>query len=109
MRLVVVESPYAGDIEGNAAYARAAMADCLKRGEAPFASHLLCTQPGVLDDLDPAQRALGIAAGLEWGKVAHITAVYYDLGITPGMSEGIARASAEGRGCVRRSLPEWRT
>lgn len=41
MRLVVVESPYAGDVKRNEEYARRAMADCLARGEAPFASHLL--------------------------------------------------------------------
>ena len=39
MRLVVVESPYAGDVEANLAYLRRAMRDCLLRGEAPFASH----------------------------------------------------------------------
>lgn len=39
MKLVVVESPYAGDVERNLRYLRAAMADCLARGEAPFASH----------------------------------------------------------------------
>lgn len=55
MRMVIVESPYAGDIERNVAYARACIADCLKRGEAPFASHLLYTQPGVLDDGVPAE------------------------------------------------------
>ena len=40
MKLVVVESPYAGDVETNVRYARAAIRDCLMRGEAPFASHL---------------------------------------------------------------------
>ena len=40
-RRVIVESPYAGDIETNVAYARAALRDCLSRGEAPIASHLL--------------------------------------------------------------------
>ena len=38
--------------------ARRAMLDCLKRGEAPFASHLLYTQ--ALDDSDAAHRKLGI-------------------------------------------------
>ena len=50
LRRVILESPYAGDIERNVAYARAAMRDSLLRGEAPIASHLLYTQPGVLDD-----------------------------------------------------------
>jgi hypothetical protein len=54
--LVVVESPYAGNIERNLRYLRACMADCLRRGEAPFASHGLYTQPGVLRDELPKDR-----------------------------------------------------
>src|SRR4029077_21043205 len=34
------------------------------QGGGPFASHLLDTQPGVLDDQVPDERRLGIAAGL---------------------------------------------
>lgn len=67
--LVIVESPYAGDVDANVTYARRALRDCLERGEAPIASHLLYTQPGVLDDTVPEQRALGIAAGLAWRNV----------------------------------------
>ena len=70
MRRVVIESPYAGDTARNEAYARACMADCLMRGEAPFASHLLYTQDGVLDDGDEAQRKLGMEAGFRWAKCA---------------------------------------
>src|ERR1019366_3199089 len=62
MRLVIVESPYAGDIEANVAYARACVRDALARGEAPFVSHLLYTQPGILRDEVPAERERGIAA-----------------------------------------------
>lgn len=104
MRLVILESPYAGDVERNVAYARRAMADALHRGEAPIASHLLYTQPGVLDDDVPGERALGIAAGLAWGRVADATVVYADLGLTRGMEEGIARAAAEGRPCETRYI-----
>ena len=104
MRLVIVESPCAGDIAANEAYARAAMADCLKRGEAPFASHCLYTQPGVLRDEVPSDRALGIEAGLCWGKMADATVVYTDLGISGGMAMGIARATQEGRPVEYRRL-----
>jgi len=97
MRLVILESPYAGDVDANVNYARRAMADSLHRGEAPLASHLLYTQPGVLRDHDPDERALGIRAGLAWGTVAEATVVYADLGITPGMEQGITRAATEGR------------
>lgn len=103
-RLVILESPYAGDVERNVAYARRALADSLHRGEAPIASHLLYTQPGVLDDTVPAERRLGIDAGLAWGRVADATVLYADLGITPGMQQGIDRAAAEGRAVEVRHL-----
>ena len=101
-RLVIIESPYAGDVEANVTYARAALADSLRRGEAPIASHLLYTQPGVLDDAVPEERRLGINAGLAWGRVADATVVYVDRGITPGMEQGIERARREGRAVVIR-------
>ena len=103
-RLVIVESPYAGDVERNVAYARAALADCLRRGEAPFASHLLYTQPGVLDDDIPHERAWGIDAGLAWGSVADATVLYTDLGISRGMEYGIAAAEKAGRPIEERTL-----
>ncbi len=104
MRLVIIESPYAGDVEANKAYARACMRDCLLRGEAPFASHLLYTQTGVLNDLIPAERTLGIAAGLEWGERAEATVVYVDRGISDGMLQGIERANRVGRPIEERWL-----
>lgn len=104
-KLVIVESPFAGDIERNVWYARACLADSLHRGEAPLASHLLYTQPGVLLDHVPGERTLGIEAGLAWGRVADITAVYLDLGISSGMEVGISRADLEGRPVEYRSLP----
>lgn len=96
MRLVIIESPYAGDVEANIAYARKAMADCLKRGEAPFAPHLLYTQEGILDVTKPEERSSGIFAGFEWGKCSDLVAVYIDLGITSGMKAGITRATKNG-------------
>lgn len=75
------------------AYARAAAHDALvNHHEAPFASHLIYTQPDVLDDHDPDQRALGIAAGLTWGETAEKTVIYADLGVTSGMWTGIRHA-----------------
>jgi hypothetical protein len=107
MKLVVVESPYAGDVERNLRYARAALADCLRRGEAPFASHLLYTQPGVLDDDVPGERTLGIEAGLAWGERADLVAVYVDLGWSTGMHLGMKRAYEQGRPVVERTIPGW--
>lgn len=97
MKLVILESPYAGDVEANVSYARQCLRDCLKRGEAPIASHLLYTQPGVLDDNVLEERALGIEAGLAWGAQAHATVVYIDRGISKGMEMGIDRAVRQNR------------
>ena len=104
MRRVIVESPYAGDIKRNTRYARKCMHDCLMRGEAPLASHLLYTQPHILDDDVPEQRNLGIEAGLAWGAFAEASVVYIDYGITPGMQRGIDRATALGRPVEYRKL-----
>jgi hypothetical protein len=90
MKRVIVESPYAGDIAGNVRYARRAVLDCLLRGEAPFASHLLYTQRGLLDDDDIEQRKLGIEAGFAWRSVAELTVFYLDLGWSRGMMEARA-------------------
>lgn len=104
MRRVVVESPYAGDVERNLRYLRACMHDCLMRGEAPYASHALYTQPGVLNDDVPRDRELGIKAGFAWKDVAHATVVYEDLGITPGMQAGIDHSEKYGATVEYRSL-----
>ncbi len=104
MKRVIVESPYAGDVELNVTYARACLHDCLLRGEAPIASHLLYTQPGVLDDTIPEERKLGIEAGLVWGILAEMSAVYTDLGFSNGMRFGIGRAETEGRPIEYRRL-----
>jgi hypothetical protein len=113
MKLVYLESPYAGktkiEVKRNLCYARQCMRDCLDRQEAPFASHLLYTQPGILDDKDLGERARGIAAGLVWSSCAALTVVYVDHGITDGMREGIARAVADGRPIEYRSLAESRS
>ncbi|WP_313027911.1 hypothetical protein [Brucella sp.] len=88
--LIIIETPYSGDVDGNIAYARACLLDSLRRGEAPIASHLLHTQ--VLDDMQPDERSLGIEAGLAWYSVATKCVVYTDRGISGGMKMGIDRA-----------------
>ena len=104
MRLVITESPYAGDIAANVAYARACVRDALARGEAPFASHLLYTQAGILRDEVPAEREKGIAAALAWYRGADAAVVYTDRGISRGMECGIAAAKAAGKAVEFRSL-----
>ena len=100
MRLVIVESPFASADPAvraqNIWYARACVRDCVLRGDAPIASHLLFTQLGILDDDVPAERQLGIDAGLAWRKVADASVVYTDRGISKGMEYGIAFAIGAG-------------
>ncbi len=119
MRRVVLESPYSGEtpeaIAANVAYARRCLADSLARGEAPIASHLLHTQPGVLRDEIPEERARGIAAGHAWIEQAHALVVYMDRGVSRGMEAAIRLAGLYGVQIERRRLerspipdPTWR-
>jgi len=85
MKLVIVESPYAGAVQQNVFYAQLAIRECLFFGEAPIASHLLYTQENVLDDLIPEQRRMGIDAGLAWRAVAEKAVFYIDRGWSSGM------------------------
>jgi hypothetical protein len=106
LKKVILESPYAGNVARNEHYARLALHDCLVRhNEAPIASHLLYTQPQVLDDTVPAERTLGIEAGLLWGDCAEQTVVYEDFGYSNGMKYGIERAKKAGRPIEIRRLP----
>lgn len=102
---VIIESPYSGDTDRNITYARRLIHDCLvNRNESPIASHLLYTQPGVLDDNIPDERSLGIKAGLEWGDHATFTVVGIDYGVTEGMKHGMRRANLAGRRIVYRRI-----
>lgn len=92
MRRVILESPYAGQVERNTLYARRCVRHALSCGDAPIASHLLYTQPGILDDRVIAERDWGIAAGLAWKVVAEACVVYEDYGISKGMQYGIDAA-----------------
>lgn len=109
MTPVIVESPFAGDVERNLRYLRACLADCLARGEAPFASHGLYTQPGVLRDEEPSERLKGIRAGFAIAQALGAPSVVYtDLGVSKGMELGIEHAREWDRVIVYRSLGgEW--
>ncbi len=100
MKLVIIESPYAAEtaegIRENVEFARRCVKDSLSRGEAPIASHLLYTQPGILDDTITEERQQGIDAGLAWRDVAEMTVVYIDRGISDGMIYGLEAARKAG-------------
>lgn len=110
MRRVILESPYAAptahEIEINVEYARRCVRDSLSRGEAPIASHLLYTQPGILRDEVHEERKWGIDAGLAWRAVAEASVVYTDRGMSKGMLYGIAAAKDAGIPVEIRRLEE---
>jgi len=99
---VILESPYKGDMEVNAAYAKRCMLDSLARGEAPFVSHLLYTQ--VLDDTRPRERKTGMEAGWAWIGLTRKTVVYQDYEMSDGMLEGIRRAKELGHDVEYRNI-----
>ena len=103
-RLAILESRYAGDVEANVAYARAKLGQLVRQGYSPIASHLLYTQPGVLDDGIPSERELGINAGLEWRNCVDpstgepvLTIFAVCRGWSNGMQAALALAEKEGR------------
>lgn len=104
---VIVESPFAGGWK-NVLYSRRCVLDSLSRGESPYASHLLYTQKGMLNDKDAEQRRLGIAAADGWLEVADYVAVYCDFGVTRGMVIGIYKAARLGKPLKLRWLDEAR-
>ena len=103
---VIIESPYKWEnyegLQENLEYCRQCILDCLKRWEAPFASHILYTQ--VLDDRNPEDRYTWIEAWLEWGKSADYTVVYEDRGISQWMKYWIRKALEEWREVFYRTL-----
>ena len=114
MICVIIESPYANSDENirkeNIKYAVLAMQDSLKRGEAPFLSHLLYTQTveGFVGDDNKEKECIGrdraINAGLAWGKKADKTVVYTDRGISNGMKYGIKNAIMASRPVEYRTI-----
>ena len=108
MKLVMLESPYRSlsltEQAENIRYARAAMHDSLQRGEAPFASHLLYTQEGILDDNKEEERSWGIRAGYEWGMVVDTVIFYTDRGWSPGMLAAFDHYNESGPNIELRSL-----
>jgi hypothetical protein len=100
MKLVIIESPFAGkgdtaeerarNTERNKRYLQRCVRDCILRGESPYASHRMLT--AALDDMNPEERKLGIDAGFAWREKAAKTVVYTDHGISGGMKLGIEHA-----------------
>ena len=102
--LVILESPYAGDIENNVRYAQLCVRDSIMKGESPMATHLLYTQPNILNDEIEHERDLGISVGLTWIRASSKTVVYTDFGISQGMEHGIEMAKKYGNDIEYRTI-----
>lgn len=100
----IIESPYAGEVALNVRYLQSCLRDSLLRGEAPYASHGLYTQEGVLRDDIPQERELGICAGFAWREVADLTAFYIDRGFSPGMNRALLVCIEQGHPFEVRSI-----
>jgi len=123
----IVESPYRVadgtpraevELARNLAYVRAAMRDCFHRKEIPIPSHALYTQPGVLDDAAPDERALGIGAGKliaqflgaarSYAKIPGLVVVRHAFYIDRGESSGMRDARPWSREFPGLNAPEDR-
>lgn len=100
MKRVVIESPYGNPdpnvVAENEAYAEKCALECLDRSEAPYASHLFFTRKGLLNDRDPDERKLGIAAGFAWADAAEKVYFYTDRGFSQGMADALERVIEKG-------------
>ena len=117
MKPVILETPYAGkgidsenDFKRNLLYLRACIRDCLvTHKEAPFASHAIYTQPGVLIDEDTDDREYGIQAGFAVRSLYPASIFYIDLGMSRGMEYGMRAAEKlqmeNGHKIIIRNLP----
>ena len=92
--IVIIESPYSGNVKRNMLYLCACIKDCLDRDESPYASHAILTL--ALDDNDPQEREQGIQAGYAFHSVADKMVVYTDYKISSGMRRAIEHAAAIG-------------
>lgn len=106
--LTIIESPYAGDVDRNLAYLRDAIADCVRRGESPYASHWMIAASGALNDLEPDERKRGIELGFLWLRVADKQVFYVDLGLSSGMLTAMARGVVMKKTIEIRSLEKWK-
>lgn len=115
MKTVIIESPYAGDIDKNIDYAWKCVRDSCSRGEAPFASHLLYTVAvdkqkyaqealGTTDDEHWISREEGLKRCEAWRSVAHKTVFYIDLGYSSGMIRAKEHALKMGQEIEERKI-----
>jgi len=100
---IILESPFAGDVNNNVHYAKALIHKLAHQGYAPSASHLLYTQ--CLNDTLQFDRDLGINKGLDYAHNKD-SIIGIDRGFSTGMKYGVQRAINEGRSYRFETLSE---
>ena len=94
-KLCYVCSPYRGDVARNVKYAKELTGRAVRRGLVPITPHLYITQ--ALDDNDPAERALGMEAGLRLLEPCEYIMIGGLYGISEGMRHEIKVAHRLGK------------
>lgn len=110
-RPVIIESPYGNEdrieVMRNEVYCRAAIRDCLQRGEAPFASHGLYPLPGILKDHVAEERQRGMRAGFAIAELFPTRIFYMDRGLSSGMWQGVIKARELNQCVSFRRISGW--
>ena len=94
-KLCYICSPYRGDTERNTQYAQELTRRAVLKGYTPITPHLYITQ--ALDDADPAERALGMEAGLHLLEPCKYIMIGGHYGLSEGMRHKIERAHRLGK------------
>lgn len=94
-KLCYICSPYRGDTERNTQYAQELTRRAVLKGYTPITPHLYITQ--ALDDADPAERALGMEAGLHLLEPCKYIMIGGRYGLSEGMRHEIERAHRLGK------------
>ena len=84
-RTLYIASPCRGDVEANMAVAREIAGYFAREGYTPIGSHLVLA--GVLNDEDPADRAVALEVGLHMVTICDLLFAFCPEGETP--SEGV--------------------
>lgn len=92
---VIIETPYAGNIEYNSEFTKACVRDSLiNHNENPQCLHLI--YPKIINDEDTSERSLGLGRSFAIHKKANRKIYYLDRGFTEGMREGFVHAIDNG-------------
>ena len=94
-KLCYVCSPYRGDVARNVQYAQELTGRAVRKGLVPITPHLYITQ--ALDDNDPAERAMGMEAGLRLLEPCECIMIGGRYGISEGMRYEIEQAHKMGK------------